>query len=170
MFWPYPDLHIICCHEWIPFAKWIIGFDGLMELVPIYTIVIAVVMNYRAQGSWIGNAWAMLFLMYGVSACLWCKASYVRHQKFSNAERSINRCTSALYASAAELWYWQGTTAIVQHFCTHISDSCTARVRILVPSVRAEGSLRPLVDYKYNSVWDGVGIMSYRYKISECSM
>ena len=49
--------------------------------------------------------------------------------------------------------------------CTHISDSCTARARIPAPSVRAEDSLRPLVDYKYNSVWDGVGIMSYRYKI-----
>ena len=46
---------------------------------------------------------------------------------------------------------------IVQHFVP-ISNSCTAR---------AEDSLRPLVDYKYNSVRDGVGIMSYRYKISE---
>ena len=55
-------------------------------------------------------------------------------------------------------------TAIVQHFGTHISDSCAARARIPAPSVRAEDSLRPLVDYKYNSVWDGVGIMSYRYK------
>jgi len=27
-------------------------------------------MDYRARGSWIGNAHAALFLMYGVSACL----------------------------------------------------------------------------------------------------
>jgi len=57
-----------------------------------------------------------------------------------------------------------------QHFCTHISDSCTARARIPAPSVRAEDSLRPLVDYKCNSVWDGEGILSYYYKIIECSM
>ena len=31
-------------------------------------------------------------------------------------------------------------TAIVQHFCTHISDSYTARARIPAPSVRAEDS------------------------------
>jgi len=35
-------------------------------------------MDYRARGSWIGNAHAVLFLMYGVSACLWCKASYIK--------------------------------------------------------------------------------------------
>ena len=35
-------------------------------------------------------------------------------------------------------------TAIVQLFCTHISDSYTARARIPAPSVRAEDSLRPL--------------------------
>jgi len=51
----------------------------------------------------------------------------------------------------------------------HISDSCTARARIPAPSVRAEDSLRPLVDYKYNSVWDGVGIMT-DIAVSECSM
>jgi len=66
-------------------------------------------MDYRARGSWIGNACTALFLMYGMSACLWCKASYMQHQKFSSAEQSINRCTLALYASAAELWYWRGT-------------------------------------------------------------
>ena len=27
------------------------------------------IMDYRAQGSWIGNACAAVFLMYGVSAC-----------------------------------------------------------------------------------------------------
>ena len=41
-----------------------------MELVPIYVIVIAVDMDYRAWGSWIGNARTALFLMYGMSACL----------------------------------------------------------------------------------------------------
>ena len=36
-------------------------------------------------------------------------------------------------------------TVIVQRFCTHISDSYTARARIPAPSVRAEDSLGPLV-------------------------
>ena len=70
-------------------------------------------------------------------------------------------------ANAKQQFY--SDSAAPGHFCTHISDSCTARARIPAPSVRAEDSLRPLVDYKYNSVWDGVGIMSYRYEISECS-
>jgi len=59
-------------------------------------LIIDTTMDYRARGSWIGNACAALFLIYGVSACLWCKAGYVRHRKFSNVERSINQCTSAL--------------------------------------------------------------------------
>ena len=46
-------------------------------------------------------------------------------------------------------------TAIVQHFCTHNYGISTT---VVLLSVRAEDSLRPLVDYKYNSVWDGVGI------------
>jgi len=188
------------CHNQVSLklASWWLGSVYLIlpNSLNVRFLLVIIIMDYRARGSWIGNARACysecmacrhafdaqrVTCGTGSSAMLNDRSTDVLQRRNCGIDEALNRsiwyetkCQDVFEWVLACTWSKQtqssNFTAIVPHFCTHISDSCIARARIPAPSVRAEDSLRPLVDYKYNSVWDGVGIISYRYKIRECSM